>query len=134
MTVSLGVPFSGNINHGVDQRLMAHQLTRILKQFHAAGWRLVASADISAKYLKTNNQEFPLDTHSWFFLHDPENSTAQTGEGDTEDQVEIEMDQLSVDEIKSEKSRWRIFLRVHLPFAIILLFIASYALSVLGFV
>ena len=62
-----GVPFSGSNLKGADQRMMIHQLTRILKHFHQQGWRLAASADVSAKH----EDDVPLSRRSWFFLHDP---------------------------------------------------------------
>jgi hypothetical protein len=129
-----GVPFSGNMNHGVEQRMMVHLLTRVLRVFHLLGWRLVASADISAKYHKSNNQEYALDTHSWFFLHDPTSVLHSELPADTEavDLSELQLDQFALEEIKSERSRWRVFLRVQLPFLIILLFISWYVLSIIG--
>ena len=51
---------------------MVHQLTKILKHFHTRGWRLVASADISAKFKKHGTKYVANDVHSWFFLHEPE--------------------------------------------------------------
>ena len=136
-----GVPFSGNVNHGVDQRLIIHQLTKILKHFHNLGWRLVASADISAKYHKSNNQEYPLDTHSWFFLHDPDSivmtdtivTNIDTGQ-EEESGGEEQPDTFTVEQIKAEKTRCRIFLRVQLPFGVILIFIMWYVFSIIGFV
>ena len=129
-----GVPFSGNMNHGVEQRMIIHLLTKVLRVFHLLGWRLVASADISAKYHKSNNQEFALDTHSWFFLHDPTSVLHSEMEEDTEavDLSQLQLDQFALEEIKSERSKCRIFLRVQLPFLIILLFISWYVLSIIG--
>ena len=129
-----GVPFSGNMNHGVEQRMMVHLLTKVLRVFHLLGWRLVASADISAKYHKSNNQEFALDTHSWFFLHDPASVLLSEVDTDTEavDLSQLPLDQFALDEIKSERSKCRVFLRVQLPFLIILLFISWYVLSIIG--
>jgi len=70
-----GNPWSGVWQYGVDLRIMVHQLTKIQKFFHQCGWRLVSSADISAKYRKqgNSNRKIPMDSHSWFWLHDPEN-------------------------------------------------------------
>ena len=50
-----GNPWSGVWQYGVDLRIMVHQLTKIQKFFHQCGWRLVSSADISAKYRKQGN-------------------------------------------------------------------------------
>ena len=60
-----GSPFSGDSRSEADEMILT--LTRILKQFHQQGWRLVASADVSAK----NDDDGPLNRRSWFFLHDP---------------------------------------------------------------
>ena len=126
-----GVPFSGDANHGADQRLMVHHLTKILKHFHNLGWKLVASADISAKYYKNNSKEYPLDTHSWFFLHDPESivmsDTIVISHTNNDESLNIDdVDQFCVSEIRSEKSNCRIILRVYLPLAIILILIISF--------
>ena len=93
-----GTPFWGA--GGVDLRLMVHHLTKILKLFHSEGWKLVASADVSAKMNNGNNQQdaYPHDTHSWFFLHDP--NMAQ------EVSMESLTDQTAVGEIRSEQGHW----------------------------
>ena len=44
-------------------------VTRILSKLQALGWSLAASADVSAKFYKRKEQEFPLDVHSWFLLY-----------------------------------------------------------------
>ena len=51
----------------------------ILSNLQALGWNLAASADVSAKFYKHKEQEFPLDVHSWFLLYNPE-SIAPSGE------------------------------------------------------
>ena len=48
------------------------------------------------------------------------------------DLSQIPLDQFALDEIKSERSKCRVFLRVQLPFLIILLFISWYVLSIIG--
>ena len=60
-----GSPFSGDSRSDADEMILT--LTRILKQFHQQGWRLAASADVSAKH----EDDVPLSRRSWFFLHDP---------------------------------------------------------------
>lgn len=36
------------------------------------GWRLVCSADVSAKYVhQDKGPDYPLDVHSWYFMYDP---------------------------------------------------------------
>ena len=66
-----GNPFWGAA--GDDQRIMFHLLTKILRQMNRSGWKLVASADVSAEYrIKKNHAPAAVDTHSWFFLKDPE--------------------------------------------------------------
>ena len=66
-----GNPFEGG--YSSDQRIMMHLLSKILRRMNVSGWKLVASADVSAKYREnTSNQSpRPLDNHSWFFLKDP---------------------------------------------------------------
>ena len=70
-----GVPFSGGYCRGEDQRMIIYELTRVMELFHQQGWRVVASADVSAKYFKSKDREYPLDDHSWFLLHDPNTLT-----------------------------------------------------------
>ena len=70
-----GVPFSGGYCRGEDQRMIIYELTRVMELFHQQGWRVVASADVSAKYFKSKDREYPLDNHSWFLLHDPNTQT-----------------------------------------------------------
>ena len=66
-----GNPFSGDVFS--DQRVMIHLLTKIMRKMNRSGWKLVASADVSSKYVNRKNQSpRPLDTHSWFFLKDPD--------------------------------------------------------------
>ena len=72
-----GQPWSGQA--GGDERIAVHFLTRILSKLQALGWSLAASADVSAKFYKHREQEFPLDVHSWFLLYSPE-SIAPSGE------------------------------------------------------
>ena len=137
-----GVPFSGNNVKGADQRMIIHQLTRILKHFHQQGWRLVASADVSAKYYKNNNgaEEYPLDTHSWFFLHDPDSMMVSDTVINMEpcesgsESTELCLDQEAVEEIKNEKTKARYILRVVLPFAFILGVLFYYVLLIMGVV
>ena len=90
-----GGPFFGGILDGMDLRLMVHHLTKILKLLHSEGWRLVASADVSAKMFHDENP-YPLDTHSWFLLYDPDKSQ--------ENRVDMESltDQFAVEQIRSE--------------------------------
>ena len=98
-----GNPFYGTkFWLGMDLRLMVHHLTKILKLLHSEGWRLVASADVSAKMFQGNQNEppYPLDTHSWFLLHDP----------NMKQEVRVDMesltDQFAVEEITSESKGW----------------------------
>ena len=92
-----GKPFFGRWG-GMDLRLIIHHLTKILKLLHSEGWRLVASADVAAKMLSDHehHEAYPLDTHSWFLLYDP-NMRLKT-------KVEMESltDQFAVEEITSE--------------------------------
>ena len=66
-----GNPFEGG--YSSDQRIMMHLLTKILRRMNVSGWKLVASADVSAKYRENTSSQSPrpIDNHSWFFLKDP---------------------------------------------------------------
>ena len=99
-----GNPFYGmkGCSGGMDLRLMVHHLTKMLKLFHSEGWKLVASADVSAKmqndYYDHQRHEYhkayPMDTHSWFFLHEPDMKQ--------ETMMESLTDQFAVEEIRTE--------------------------------
>jgi len=121
--------------------MMIHQLTRILKHFHHHGWRMVASADVSAKYYKNNNsaEEYPLDTHSWFFLHDPDSmiisdTVINIEQESGSESAELCLDQEAVEEIRNEKTKARYILRVVLPFAFIVGVLLYYVLLIMGVV
>ena len=94
-----GEPFFGL--DGVSLRLMIHHLTKILKLLHSEGWRLVASADVSAKVVRIvrdgRDESYSLDSHSWFLLQDPDMRL------DTRLETESLTDQFVVDEIISER-------------------------------
>ena len=92
-----GSPFFGRWG-GMDLRLIIHHLTKILKLLHCKGWRLVASADVSAKMLSDHkhHEAYPLDTHSWFLLYDPDMRLK------TRVEMESLTDQFAVEEIMSE--------------------------------
>ena len=80
---------------------MIHHLTKILKLLHSEGWRLVASADVSAKVVRIvrdgRDESYSLDSHSWFLLQDPDMRL------DTRLETESLTDQFVVDEIISER-------------------------------
>ncbi|XP_066921998.1 uncharacterized protein [Clytia hemisphaerica] len=47
-------------------------LLGLLGAFSDLGWRLVTSADVSAKYVhQDKGPDYPLDVHSWYFMYDP---------------------------------------------------------------
>ena len=66
-----GNPFEGSCPSA--QRIMMHLLIKILRLKNVSGWKLVASADVSAKYRGNTSSQSPrpIDNHSWFFLKDP---------------------------------------------------------------
>ena len=79
---------------------------RILSNLQALGWNLAASADVSAKFYKHKEQEFPLDIHSWFLLYSPESITPSGEELQTksfEDNVNRDGTN-NVEEILSERT------------------------------
>lgn len=46
-------------------------LLGLLGAFTDLGWRLVCSADVSAKYVhQDKGPDYPLDVHSWYFMYD----------------------------------------------------------------
>merc|ERR1711915_310960 len=48
-------------------------LIHVLQKANANGWRLVASADVSADYIhQKNHGYYPCDVHSWYFVYRPE--------------------------------------------------------------
>ena len=58
-----------------DQTRGVYLLCLLLDVIQPLGWRLVSSADISAKNLDANDRGYalvgkPEDMHTWFFLHD----------------------------------------------------------------
>ena len=94
-----GYPFMGIKGWGgMDLRLMVHHLTKILKLLHSEGWKLVTSADVSAKLHHGNQHQeaYPLDTHSWFLLYDPDKKQ------ETRVEMESLTDQFAVEQIRSE--------------------------------
>ena len=100
----------------------------------------MASADVCAKYQSRhnspNNLNYPLDTHSWFFLHDPDSMIVSDTVLDIEAEDAEELqddfgDQFTVEEIKSEKSQMRYIIRVVLPAAFILCLTLYYIFSIL---
>jgi len=47
----------------------------VLKKANSLGWRLVASADVSAKYVhRDKGPDYPIDVHSWYFVYWPRNT------------------------------------------------------------
>ena len=53
-------------------------MTCLLKKANELGWQLSASLDVSAKFMVQNNQEFPIDVHSWFLCKDLTNLSQNT--------------------------------------------------------
>lgn len=46
-------------------------LLALLTSYTSLGWRLVCSADTSAKYIhQDNGPDYPVDVHSWWFMYD----------------------------------------------------------------
>lgn len=60
-----GPPWTQNSSYNLHARSM---LIMVLKEAANLGWRLVASADVSAKYVhQENGPDYPIDVHSLFF-------------------------------------------------------------------
>ena len=54
---------------GESRNSRALRLARYMIMTVAAGWRLVCSADISAKYHSTKHERYPVDLHSWYCIY-----------------------------------------------------------------
>ena len=62
-----GCPWTQNSSFNLHARSM---LIMILKEAANLGWRLIASADVSAKFVhQENGPDYPIDVHSLFFCH-----------------------------------------------------------------
>jgi hypothetical protein len=52
---------------GNDYAMSRHLMTRLLNEMARLGWRVICSADVSAKYVhQQNGPGYPLDVHCWF--------------------------------------------------------------------
>ena len=59
-----GMPWTQNSSFNLQARAM---LTSLMKEAAKYGWQLAASADVSAKYVHTENgPDYPVDVHTWF--------------------------------------------------------------------
>merc|ERR1740128_1579311 len=57
---------------GGDSKLARSMMCHVLKELKARDWQLVASADVSSKYVhQKNGPDFPIDVHSWFLVYWP---------------------------------------------------------------
>ncbi|XP_057289349.1 uncharacterized protein LOC130612077 [Hydractinia symbiolongicarpus] len=64
----IGNPWSTISGDGIHGRAL---LLGLLNAFTSMGWRLVCSADVSAKYIhQDKGPDYPLDVHSWYFMFD----------------------------------------------------------------
>ena len=46
-------------------------LCYMLQALTAKNWRLITSADVSAKYVhRDKGEDYPIDVHSWYFMYD----------------------------------------------------------------
>jgi len=58
-------PFSSN-----ESCLARVMMCRLLATFSQYGWRVISSADVSAKYHhQDNGPDYPVDVHSWFLAY-----------------------------------------------------------------
>lgn len=59
-----GMPWTQNSSYNIHARSM---LTFLMREAYSYGWSLTCSADVSAKYVHTENgPDYPVDVHSWF--------------------------------------------------------------------
>lgn len=64
-----GSPWTQNSSFNLHAR---SALLSVLKKASSLGWRLVVSADVSAKYVhQENGPDYPIDVHSWYFVYWP---------------------------------------------------------------
>jgi len=62
-----GSPWDWNEGYNTHARSM---MCHLLKAATDRSWQLVCSADVSSKYFhQDNSKDFPLDVHSWYFVH-----------------------------------------------------------------
>ncbi len=63
--ILLGEPWS---SYGSNDNVMSrHLMTRLLNELARLGWRVICSADVSAKYVHHENvPDYPDDVHCWF--------------------------------------------------------------------
>ena len=68
-----GSPWSSyNKSYSIHGKSM---LMAVLREANRLGWDLIASVDVSAKYVhRDNGPDYPVDVHAWFFKHTPGNS------------------------------------------------------------
>ena len=115
---------------------MIHLLSKILRRMNVSGWKLVASADVSAKYIPNTKYQSPkpLDNHSWFFLKDPtmilptEAADMKVNEVDTKGEVPeimVEYDPLDDSLRKEAKQKLMIFVIFGSVATILLIFFLS---------
>merc|ERR1712213_173309 len=71
-----GPPWTQNSSYNLHAR---SALIHVLKEANSLGWRLVASADVSSKYVtQENGPDYPIDVHSWYFVYWPESFDNRT--------------------------------------------------------
>lgn len=64
-----GPPWTQNSSFNLHAR---SALLTVLAKADSLGWRLVASADVSAKYVhQENGPDYPIDVHTWYFVFWP---------------------------------------------------------------
>jgi hypothetical protein len=61
-----GYPFQ-NFDSSSDHVYACVLMIFILQNIESMGFRLLCSADVSGKYVSSDNNSYPVDLHSWFF-------------------------------------------------------------------
>ena len=65
-----GSPWSGRFSE--DSCHIRSFLCNIIEAFASLGWRVLIAGDVSARYLhKDRGPDYPLDVHSFWFIHEP---------------------------------------------------------------
>ncbi|VDK42311.1 unnamed protein product [Anisakis simplex] len=79
----VGYPWSSTVSSltGDHQyELCRMMMISLIDELGRHGWRVICSADVSSKYIKSNNssEEHPLDVHSWFIAYTADISAPQS--------------------------------------------------------
>ena len=93
-------------------------LIHVLQKANARGWRLAASADVSADYIHQKNRGYyPCDVHSWYFVYRPEEPGRVNDKGFKKREVSVLTDSFSLGEL-CICIKWSKNLHIHPEFVV----------------